>query len=74
VFAVTLAFLGGSSQVRTVAALENMMPRDLGEIAAFNTLRDAGRGQDMVAVVIELKPDSTIPQMDILDHLRLGEA
>ncbi len=67
VLGITLAFLGGAAQVRTVAALENMMPRSLEEIAAFNALRDAGRGQDMVAVVIGLNGSSTVPRTDILD-------
>lgn len=66
VIAITLIFMGGAGRVRTVAALENMMPADLDEIAAFNTLRDEGRGQDMIAVVIERDPESTILQPDIL--------
>jgi predicted RND superfamily exporter protein len=67
VLAITLIFMGGASQVRTVAALEQMMPSDLNEIKAFNTLRDAGVGQDMVAVVIQLNPESTIVRSDILE-------
>lgn len=67
VIAITLFFLGGSSRVKTVAALENMMPTSLEEIAAFNTLRDAGLGQDMVAVVIERNPESPIVKNSVLD-------
>ncbi len=66
--AITLTFLGGAAKVQTVAALENMMPKDLEEISAFNTLRDAGDGQDMIAVVVELDPESTVPKTDILDY------
>ncbi len=67
VAAITLIFLGGVPKVQTVAALENMMPTSLSEIQAFNTIRDAGRGQDMVAVVIERNPDSPITRDTVLD-------
>ncbi|MBR9693191.1 MMPL family transporter [Candidatus Woesearchaeota archaeon] len=67
VFAITLIFMGGASQVKTVAALENMMPPSLEEIGAFNTLRDVGLGQDMVAIVIERNPESTITKNSVLD-------
>jgi predicted RND superfamily exporter protein len=49
---------GGVIQVKTVASLENMMPRDVSEIKAFNDLRDSGMGQDVIAVVLELDYDS----------------
>jgi predicted RND superfamily exporter protein len=66
---VTIALIGGITQVRTVASLEQMMPRDIEEIRAFNTLRDAGLGQDMLAIVIRLDPDATsVPDGDILDY------
>jgi len=66
--AITIVFLGGVAKVQTVAALENMMPSSLEEISAFNALRDAGDGQDMIAVVVELDPESTLPRTDILDY------
>lgn len=56
----TLAIYGGVSQVRTVASLEQMMPKDIEEIKAFNTLRDNHLGQDMIAIVIEVDRDSTL--------------
>lgn len=64
--AITILFLGGVPKVQTVAALENMMPRSLEEISTFNALRDADKGEDMIAVVIERNPESTIAQPDIL--------
>lgn len=67
VLAITLLLAGGTGQVRTVAALENMMPAEMEEIAAFAALRDAGRGQEMIAIVIERNPESTIAKPDILD-------
>lgn len=67
ILAITLIFLGGASKVQTVAALENMMPQDIEEIAAFNQLRDANLGQDMIAIVIKLDGDSTTQEnLDIL--------
>ncbi|RME30716.1 hypothetical protein D6789_04805 [Candidatus Woesearchaeota archaeon] len=67
VIALTLIFLGGVPHVQTVAALENMMPRSLEEIQAFNTIRDAGLGQDMIAVVIERNTESPITRDTVLD-------
>ncbi len=67
IIALTIIFLGGVPQVKTVAALENMMPTSLPEISAFNTLRDTERGQDMVAVVIERNPESPIIKQSVLD-------
>jgi len=58
--AVTVAFIGGIAQVKTVASLEQMMPKDVPEIQAFRLLRDAGIGQDIIAVVIRRDPDSTL--------------
>jgi uncharacterized protein len=49
---ITIAFIGGISQVQTVSSLEQMMPKDVQEIKAFNTLRDQGLGQDMIAVIV----------------------
>lgn len=57
--ALTVAMFGGVSKVKTVASLEQMMPKDVEEIKAFNTLRDNGMGQDIIAVVLELDRDST---------------
>lgn len=66
---LTLAMYGGVSQVQTVASLEQMMPKDIEEIRAFNALRDQGLGQDMIAVVITLDRESadTSGVMDIRD-------
>ena len=69
VLAVTILLIGGIAQVRTVASLEQMMPRDVPEITAFNDLRDAGLGQDMLAVVISIDPDAReAPGEDILAY------
>ena len=57
--ALTVAIFGGVSQVRTVASLEQMMPKDIEEIKAFHTLRDNHLGQDIIAVIIEIDRDST---------------
>jgi len=67
--AVTIVLIGGVAQVKTVASLEKMMPTEIEEIKAFNTLRDQGLGQDMLAVVVELNPDATVlPETDILGY------
>jgi predicted RND superfamily exporter protein len=58
--ALTIAIWGGVSQVRTVASLEQMMPKEVEEIRAFNELRDNHLGQDMLAIVIAIDRDSTI--------------
>lgn len=55
----TMAIYGGVSKVQTVASLEQMMPMDIEEISAFNTLRDNNLGQDMIAIVIELNRESS---------------
>lgn len=57
ILGITILLFGGISKVRTVASLEKMMPTDVDEIKAFNTLRDNGLGQDIIAIVIELDPD-----------------
>lgn len=57
---ITFALIGGISQVRTVSSLEQMMPKDVEEIKAFNMLRDAGLGQDMIAVIVSLSDDATL--------------
>lgn len=59
--AFTLIMVGGVSQVRTVASLEQMMPHDVEEIHAFNVLRDNHLGQDMIAIVLEVDRDGTDP-------------
>lgn len=56
---LTVAMFGGVEQVRTVASLEQMMPKDLPEIKAFNTLRDTQHGKDLIAVVVRVDPLST---------------
>lgn len=68
--AITIALYGGASKVRTVASMEQMMPPDVEEIKAFNSLRDNYLGQDMIAVVIEIDPESTATNgvLDIRDR------
>ncbi len=63
----TIAIYGGVSKVRTVASLEQMMPKDIEEIKAFNTLRDNYLGQDIIAVVLSVDPSSTNGIVDIRD-------
>jgi len=65
ILSITLALYGGVSQVRTVASLEKMMPTDIDEIKAFNTLRDNALGEDMIAIVIQIDKEST--DMSIMD-------
>ncbi len=55
---LTIAVSSYISEVRTVASLEQMMPKDVTEIEAFNVLRDNYLGQDMIAVVIEVDSNS----------------
>lgn len=57
---VLLIVYGGMSQVRTVASLEQMMPKDTPEIKAFHELRDQYMGQDMIAVVVEIDRNSQL--------------
>jgi predicted RND superfamily exporter protein len=66
---LTVAIYGGVSSVMTVASLEKMMPSDVEEINAFNTLRDNNLGQDIIAIVIEIDRDSVNPNgvVDIRD-------
>lgn len=68
--ALTLIMIGGVSQVRTVASLEQMMPHDVEEIHAFNVLRDNHLGQDMIAIVLEINRDGTDPNgiVDVRDR------
>ena len=54
---LSLIMYSFSSNVRTVAALENMLPYDLEEVKAFNILRDNNLGQDGIAIVVELSKD-----------------
>ncbi|MGM5484834.1 MAG: MMPL family transporter [Nanobdellota archaeon] len=61
ILTLTIAIVGGVSQVRTVASLEQMMPPEVEEIKAFNTLRDNHMGQDMIAVVLEVDRQSSDP-------------
>ena len=51
---LTIAVYDGVGKVKTVASLEQMMPKDVEEIKAFNVLRDNYLGEDMVAIVIEI--------------------
>ncbi|MDA3855550.1 MAG: MMPL family transporter [Candidatus Woesearchaeota archaeon] len=67
ILVLSIMILGGVSQVKTVASLEQMMPKDVEEISAFNVLRDNDLGQDMIAIVIQTNRDSSDPNsiMDI---------
>jgi len=58
---LTLLTYQGVLELRTVASLEQMMPSDIEEIKAFNTLRDNHLGQDMIAIVIEVDENSPDP-------------
>ncbi|MCA9478328.1 MAG: MMPL family transporter [Nanoarchaeota archaeon] len=74
IIGLTLIMTVGSSQVQTVASLELMMPDYLEPIAAFNTLRDQGLGQDIIAVVVTLDTSSSLTYLpdgsiDINDYL-----
>ena len=53
-------FYGGVADVRTVASLEQMMPKNVEEIKTFNMLRDNYLGQDMIAIVLELDRNAII--------------
>jgi uncharacterized protein len=67
---ITIAFIGGISQVKTVSSLEQMMPKDVQEIKAFNTLRDQGLGQDMIAIIVgydEKLPESSVFSPELSD-------
>ncbi len=68
-FFLTLAIYGGVSKVKTVASLEQMMPKNIEEIKAFNVLRDNGLGQDMIALSVEVDRNSQDPDgiIDIRD-------
>lgn len=69
ILAITILLFGGVTQVRTVASLEKMMPTDIEEIAAFNTLRDQHLGQDMLAIVVAMDSGSAVPlHNSILDY------
>jgi predicted RND superfamily exporter protein len=67
---LSIMIYGGVSQVRTVASLEQMMPKDITEIKAFNTLRNNHMGQDIIAVVLEVNRDSELETgiTDIADY------
>jgi hypothetical protein len=67
---LSIIIFGGISQVKTVASLEQMMPKDIEEIKAFNTLRDNGLGQDMLAIIISRDRNSVFSNgvTDILDY------
>ena len=56
---LTFMIWGGISKVQTVASLEEMMPKDVEEINAFNVLRDNNLGQDMIAIVLKVNRNST---------------
>ena len=68
ILAITIGLYGGMVQVKTVASLEKMMPTDISEIEAFNSLRDNNLGQDMIAVIIQIdKESSDLSILDIRD-------
>jgi len=58
---LTIAIYGGVSKVKTVASLEQMMPKNIEEIKAFNTLRDNNLGQDMIAIIIQIDRNNPDP-------------
>lgn len=60
ILGVLLILYGGISQVKTVASLEQIMPKDTPEIKAFHKLRDQYMGQDMIAIVIEIDRNSQL--------------
>lgn len=60
ILAITVILFGGISQVKTVASLEKMMPSDMDEVKSFNILRDNGLSQDMIAVSVNINPNSDI--------------
>jgi len=62
---LTVLFSIPAQDVRTVASLEQMMPRDTAEIASFNTLRDEGLGRDAIAVIIRTNKDSYVERETI---------
>ena len=62
---LTVLFSIPAQDVRTVASLEQMMPRDTTEIASFNTLRDEGLGRDAIAVIIRTNKDSYVERETI---------
>jgi len=65
----TIMIWGGISKVNTVASLELMMPKTQEEISAFNDLRDNGLGQDMIAIIISVNPNSQVsnPVTSVID-------
>ncbi|MFW5746511.1 MAG: efflux RND transporter permease subunit [Nanoarchaeota archaeon] len=65
--ALTTMIFGGVGQVRTVASLEQMMPKEVEEIKAFDTLRDNHMGQDMIAVVVQLDRHSSLEEEAVMD-------
>lgn len=68
ILAITIGLYGGMVKVKTVASLEKMMPTDISEIEAFNSLRDNNLGQDMIAVIIQIdKESSDLSILDIRD-------
>ncbi len=66
ILGISLIAYVGFGQVQTVASLENMMPKNIDEIYAFNALRDQGLGQDIIAVVFQIDKQSTIIQQEPL--------
>ncbi len=69
ILTLSISMYGGTAKLQTVASLEEMMPTDIEEIEAFNTLRDNKLGQDMIAVVIRTDSESSDPNgvFDISD-------
>ena len=60
ILAITIVLFGGISQVKTVASLEKMMPSDMDEVKSFNILRDNALSQDMIAVSVNINPNSDV--------------
>ncbi|MCB9359573.1 MMPL family transporter [Candidatus Woesearchaeota archaeon] len=65
---LSLAIYGGVSSVRTVASLEQMMPKDIEEIKAFNTLRDNAMGQDTIGIILQIDRDADVGNIDITSY------
>ncbi|MCF7871657.1 MMPL family transporter [Candidatus Woesearchaeota archaeon] len=69
ILTITIILFSGMQNVRTVASMEKMMPPQVEEIKAFNTLRDNYLGQDMVAIVIKVDRESSATEgvIDVRD-------
>lgn len=71
IIAITVIMQGSVSSVRTVASFEQMMPTDVSEIKAFNTLRDNGLGQDIIAIIIEVDRNSVVSGIEDVRNIEV---